>query len=660
MKLALVAACLIGASAASLAQSIPPSSVEGRVVNAVTGEPVGAAAVTKRLSPAGPLRAAAPGSPPFEINTSVDAQGRFAFQRVVAGSYEITVQSSRFVKLAPGSPTQPLRFPIMVGENQQLKDFVVRLTPLSAISGRVLNPDGRPVPDVRVTASQWIYFSPFGLGRSLRSCGSAQTDARGEYSIASLAPGSYLISAEANSPGRSPVQNAEDVPTMVSVFFGDGQSLEKATPVVAAPGAEAREVDIKFAIVSGVRISGKVVDPGGSPDQPHRVLLTPRVSGAPTYIAPAVVAQDGSFAIHNAPAGSYVLQAERRRTAGNLPPGAMAELPIEVGDKDIDGLTIPLLPTADLRGSVKAEHPDACGLNSMAVELTPSNGHSFGSPTSARVGPNLTFTILSVAPLNYEIRIVNTRNCYVKSIAYGGREVHGSAVPVNGKGSLEIALGAPGAQVQVTVVDGQGKTLSQGTVVLAPMDGGAALAGYVQRDGSAYFGPLRPASYRVFAFEQRDLPQAQFSGFLAGFQGRGQTITLIEGDESEVRITAVSASETMDKALAAIPPEPPRMRGSLTGRLLDATNSSPISGAIVTLNCFSCPGPYSAPLPVGVRTDAGGRFMMTNLEPGEYTVVAKLQGYLPSADRQRGEWIIVGEGQKVEQFVLKLTRLAAP
>ena len=63
------------------------------------------------------------------------------------------------------------------------------------------------------------------------------------------------------------------------------------------------------------------------------------------------------------------------------------------------------------------------------------------------------------------------------------------------------------------------------------------------------------------------------------------------------------------------PPEPPPGLANLYGKVTDAVTGSPISGVLVSLNGLT------------VYTDAGGNYILEDLDPGSYVLQFSKEGY---------------------------------
>jgi hypothetical protein len=102
------------------------------------------------------------------------------------------------------------------------------------------------------------------------------------------------------------------------------------------------------------------------------------------------------------------------------------------------------------------------------------------------------------------------------------------------------------------------------------------------------------------------------------------------------------------------PAEPPAQTATIEGRVLKAGTDEPLRKAWLTL--YRVEGerrPHSA------STDASGRFILKDVEPGRYQLWAQRNGYARQAYGQRGSersgtTLTLGPGQTLSDIVFRL------
>jgi protocatechuate 3,4-dioxygenase beta subunit len=653
MKNVRVLACLL-ASGPTLVGQTATSSVEGQVVNAVSGAPVKRAAVSLFRSRSLPTAPGQPASASGAATMETDEQGRFAFRNVSPGGYSLTAQRQGFLAQRQGVGPAAV---LMVGENQQIGGVVVRLTPHSVIAGKVLDAGGDPVVGVQVLAS-WQRAPSLG-GQA------GTTNDLGEYRIPGLVAGNYFVMAGTPRPNAitySPIYSQEQQPRQepelayTSTYYPDALEAAAATPVRVAAGAEVRGIDIKLARAKTVTIAGRVIDPGAPATRPAFVALTLAGSFGFNVVGYAASRADGTFQISSVPHGSYYLIARRSGDEGQMVTGGSAA--VEVGDKSLDGVIVQVLPATDVEGFVKSATPGRCGPGRLSL----LNESGFSNAPGTNISPDAKFTLKNVIPGTYRVNLPGA--CYVQSLRFGGREITNMRVTVDGTGPLEITLAASQAMVQGTVADSSGKPLSGATVTFHPKDEappGFRTTATTDRAGSFSAFGMRPGAYQVFAWEYvgsaADSPE-----FLKQFESSSQTIVVEESGRQSVRLTAIPASATGESAPA---PMVPHALGGIEGQVINAVDRMPLRTARVTLGTRPAsrprPGMRQAVDPVTadagentVETDEQGRFAFSNVEPDFYHISAERQGYTPVESSDRPHMIVVGNGQQITGYIVKL------
>jgi hypothetical protein len=296
--------------ALSLSQAAPPVAA-GRIAGRVTAEgantPIAGARIMLMPSgqPMGPM-----GMPPMAVT---DANGRFVLEGVAAGEYHINVQRAGFAPI--WDPAQPPPT-ITVAAGQSLTNLDFRLTKGGAITGRLVDANGEPLAEVSIMAMR---RPPSSAAAGLFPApvqGGQITNDIGEFRIAGLAPGEYVVAAMPGgvSPfggmnvGPAPASAARSA--AATTYYPGTADPDTAGTIVITPGAEIGNIVFALQTVPAFSVAGIVVDEAGRPVAQAMVMLMgdPR-SG---MFGPAGTAQsqdDGRFVIGGVPAGTYQVTA---------------------------------------------------------------------------------------------------------------------------------------------------------------------------------------------------------------------------------------------------------------------------------------------------------------------------------------------------------------
>ena len=239
----------------------PPGSVRGQVVSA-TGEPLRKAEVVLR-----PLSRGGVGMMPEGAFTmTTDATGVFAFDGVPPGNYAVSAQRNGYVRQDGetrfGPRTTP---PVVVTSGQAVTGITIKLVPHGVVAGRVVDEDGEAVARiaVQVQRERWIRGQ-----RQLLPLSTDTTNDLGEYRVAGLPAGRYIVSVTGGRPFAGmmstprPAQGAGEM-NYVPTFYPNVIDAAQATPIAVGSGQETRGVDFQLRKIGTYRIRGRVVDPAG-------------------------------------------------------------------------------------------------------------------------------------------------------------------------------------------------------------------------------------------------------------------------------------------------------------------------------------------------------------------------------------------------------------
>ena len=122
-------------------------TLHGQVFNVTTGEPVKKANLNLQRVDLTPDIM----SMPVSYSTTTDGTGKYAMKDIEAGKYRLSVNRNGYVNATYGArgPNRP-GTTLSLTRGQNLKDVSFRLIPHAVITGRILDEDGDPVPNVRV------------------------------------------------------------------------------------------------------------------------------------------------------------------------------------------------------------------------------------------------------------------------------------------------------------------------------------------------------------------------------------------------------------------------------------------------------------------------------------------------------------------------------
>ncbi len=428
-----------------------PPAIAGVVVNQKTGDPIKGAQVTLGAENGPGVRA------------QTDAAGRFRFAGLKAGRYTITAERSGFV--APGRRSQyggSGERAISIDEDHGVEDLRVALMPHAVITGRVLDEDGSPMPNVTVEVLDYRYDR--AGRRKLMNAGGARTNDLGEYRISGIRPGSYYLRAAPDDFGLMAIVGAE-MPQASSneryppIYYPNAAGTEDASRVKVAAGQELSGMDLRPRKVHTVRVRGKVTGIPAGKESPvfvfiglqPRLMVLSGMAGGDGALKPD---SDGAFEIRGVAAGSYTLFAqaidimapEAERT------GYTAEQEIEVGDSDVDDVTVSLRPPVDVVGVVRFPGKPA----EIMVSLLPMNEGGFmsggGGMSPAKPKEDGTFSMLRVPAGRYSVAAGSMDGAWqVKAATVGGMDVLEKGIDLTAgppSGKLEIVMARGTAQVE--------------------------------------------------------------------------------------------------------------------------------------------------------------------------------------------------------------------
>ena len=277
------------------------------------------------------------------------------------------------------------------------------------IRGHVVAADsGQPLRRVDVRLMR-IDPPAAGINRGFGQTSSARTDADGKYEFADIPAGRYQISATK--------------PAYVNQNWGQSQPTAPPKPVELHGGETLDRID--FSLQRGGVITGRILDESGEPlsGVNIRLLQTRTVNGRRDLQESGYATTDdlGEFRVFGITPGQYYVKAMWRRTGMPVDPtspdrtgypdtffpGTLAiddaqRMTVRAGDT-ISDLAMSLSPITTVRveGSVTDSNgKPAAPANLMIMKTGSNEGPSFGST----VRPDGTFIISRITPGEYTLR----------------------------------------------------------------------------------------------------------------------------------------------------------------------------------------------------------------------------------------------------------------
>ncbi len=307
----------------------PIYSIDGVVINSVTGEPVRSALVQIY------------GRQQMSLLTGPD--GKFHFDGVPQSQLTINVRKPGFFteqEISQGSITNQL---IQVGPG--MKPVTMKLIPEAVIYGRITDSDGDPIQNLQIML---VHASIVNGQRTWQQTGSAQTKDDGEFRLFGLPPGTYYLRTQSRPTANLRVgANSQTAPGgYPSNYYPGTTDLDSATAITVEP---AKEVQADFSVKRETfyRVSGGVI---GAPTQMPVSIQILGLDGERFSGRVQMNPRAGTF-IAFVPKGSYVIKAYAR---GNKGPQGVASQSVNVNG-DVAGLSLAFTPLATIPVEVRFE-----------------------------------------------------------------------------------------------------------------------------------------------------------------------------------------------------------------------------------------------------------------------------------------------------------------
>ena len=400
------------------------------------------------------------------VAETTDADGRYEFAAVLAGTYAVTARKAGFASMEFGQrrPTDPgTRIRIIDDQTVDRIDFT--LPAASAMNGRVVDENGDPVEDATVS----IYTMTIVNGRRRLIAGGAdrRTDDLGRFRLFDVDPGEYVIAAAVATAGT------HRLPGYAPAYFPGTPTLADAQVVAVKTGEDLSGLDLRLAPGRAAKVSGVVVDAAGQPLEGSLLLDASRRSGM--LAAPAIRTRpqpDGRFEFLNIAPGDYALQALGRGRNGI----EFATRFLVVGDEAITGLTVRTTTGSVVTGRVTLEGGRSRVLpRDFQFNFVTANEDLSPDPGSyrAKINDDWTFEYDGLfGPLL--VRPAGRPEWLLRSIRVNGIDITDTPLSFgrhdDSLSDVEVVLTNRGADVVGAALDARGRAANAYTVIVFPLD----------------------------------------------------------------------------------------------------------------------------------------------------------------------------------------------
>ncbi len=568
-----------GISADELPNAAAFKSVPIDEIFEVTVSPSGATAVVFRTLPP----------------VMTDANGRFAFEAVDPGTYQLMFSAPGYAKQnygqrAVGTGGVPLTF--VAGQNKT--DIVMRMMAVSAVGGRIRDNTGLPAAGVPVSLFRFSYDET-GKKKTDRIA-STRTDDLGEYRMYYLSPGRYYLSA-GNQGSNTLYSTATGID---AIYFGGGYASQNmiprnftltyypgvadesgARPIDVQPGVDVRGVDLVVSPQQTYRVRGRVVDSKtGQPPPGASITMNLATTDLNSFVGSNIgaanyKAADGSFELQNVSTGAYIINASLPPTAQQravdysaLSPSERTEyiqsmqaenlarpkasLPVTVVNSDIDGVVLTLGVSGFISGRVRFESnaptkPEAISFIRFQLRGGPASSPLNGGGAQARpVKPDGTFRVENVWPGDYVLAVAGLpEGFYVKEARLGNTDILNGPLHYTTQDNavMDILLSPAVARVEGMAVDANGQPMAGAQVVLIPTKNRERtdLFRPATSDSAGHFTlvDISPGDYTLAAWESLE-PFAFFDpNLIAQAEASGKNVRVGESSAQAVSVNVM-------------------------------------------------------------------------------------------------------------------------
>lgn len=412
----------------------PASSIRGKVINAITGEPLKNMPVTIF-------------GDAFSRTALTGPDGEFVAKDLQPGIVQIRTQYPRFPGIL-GIDLSSVSMELKKGEDRG--DVVVKLTPAGSISGTIRNDQNEPVQECSVGVES-ITTRRFSPEVGFRNSVETETNDQGEYRIENLPADRYFVLARCSEsiPVQRVLSKDWDEPreSWLSVFFPDSQERSGATAVTVTPGNETSGIDFRLRRTRVGSLRGSLKYPASVRPSLLQLSLIPRENNQsedPWPLGQMIQEDAREFHLQYIPPGLYKLLI----TPLNFEPATScyATLDVQIDAGRTQTLSVEMQPGIVVHGELISATDNEANNSTLNernwVVLSPAEAQARSH--TAQIASDGTFTVNSLTPGKWTVTVgLREQNQIPQSITWGDREIEGNEILISESqtGPLRILVG---------------------------------------------------------------------------------------------------------------------------------------------------------------------------------------------------------------------------
>ncbi len=539
--------------------------------------------------------------PLFSKRTRTDSEGIYTLGRLLPGQYVVKAFSKEYVpEFYQNAYSNDEATIITITEDDSLTGFDFGLETGARITGSVKEDSGQPLENALVT-----FYSPLAP----RYRAHAISDENGNYSLNGLRPGDYV--AFANKQG------------FLRQYFDQQSTAENAQLIEVTLDQDLQGIDFNLSVTHA--LTGMIVS---SPDDtPVRgaIIMVAKKAHAPLpgkrdkWLRKTRSGKDGKFAMQLNP-GRYWVMAAADSFQAELYDNALSideATSVEITEDQHTEIHMVLDPLGSLTGTI-IDSESGEPIEGAIIRIFSENRKSAHKPVyHGKSDDQGNYTLSAIQSGSYKMVVLAAG--YIKEYYENARFIY-DATPVEITAAqtktIDVDL-SKGSSLMGVITDNETEMPLAGATVtlISTSDRRIQHKAKSNKDGEYTVDGITAENYFLKAGHPH-----YFSKWYEDAATRDEA--------KEIEINAQTELQGIDLELE----RRPRFSGSITGTVIDSASGLPVKGAKIVAM------PRSFARPVRAISDAEGKYELTGLKAGVYSLACKAEGYLVSFYENATNW----------------------